>query len=82
MTNDTNSPDETPEVLGQWRALDPSVYPFFMILMHTGLRVGEVLDLKVPSVDVQAGTLAIVSGKTMTTRVVTITPEVAHMLTS
>lgn len=82
MSKDTNSPDETPEFLGQCRTLDPSVYPFFMILMHTGMRVCEVLDLKGPSVDVKAGTLAIASRKTMTTRVVTITPEVARMLTS
>lgn len=64
INNDTNSPDETPESLGQCRTLDPSVYPFFMILMHTGVRVCEVLDLKGPSVDVRAGTLAIASRKT------------------
>lgn len=82
MTNDINPSDEIPEVVGQCRKPDPSVYPFLMIQMHTGLRVCEVLDLKGLSVDVPAGTLAIVSPKTMTTRVVTITPEVARMLTS
>ena len=82
MTNDTNPSEKTPEVLGQCRKSDPSVYPFLMIQMHTGMRVCEVLDLKGPSVDLQIGTLAIVSRKTMTTRVVTISPEVARMLTS
>lgn len=41
------------------RCVDPEYYPFFLVLWHTGLRVGEAIGLQWQDIDFKEGTLSI-----------------------
>ncbi len=74
-------PDDTPELLECHRNHAPFMYLVHRIITQTHLRVCEVLNLDSQSIDVHAGTLTIQSPKTMTTRMVLLTPELTDALT-
>lgn len=74
-------PDDTPELLECLRNRAPFMYLVHQIMTQTHMRVCEVLNLDSQSIDVQAGTLTVQSPKTMTTRMVPLTPELTDVLT-
>ena len=61
---------------------DPRIYPILVCALHTGMRRGEILDLRWENVDLERGLIFVVKSKSGKPRELYITPQLRDVLVS